>query len=561
MSDQIIAVDLGTRSTKAVCLDKDGEAIRLVSYTIQDRPDFGKVLSRDALSKHLNAVVEALNPKTNQVILVVGAADSIICHAEMPAIGASEMRKMVKLNPKLYFQEDLPNYSFDCLVLHQGNNAKPVGKQIPKAKTLIVGVKNQLLKNLQNAADAASLDVKQVTASQTGAANCFLMSPHASQDMIVALVDIGFGHSTISLLENGEITLTRVVNIGADKFTSGLAEAMNITYSVAEGLKQIMPEKVNAQLKTLIAPLCSELSNSIHFFEQQQDKKVSEVYVSGGSARSSYIIENLQSELHLPCKSWDPTISLKLKFTGAQTVALQQESPQLTVAIGAALTWFKKNLAAIDLLAEEKEEAEIRSRDPMKRGYAVAVGLIALMVAWYVGLLIQANQRVKLAEQEAGQLTGLQQSFSEADAYLKGTARTENTLSALDELSATRFLWAPALNALQYIVVDNFQVTRLQIGQNLVEIAGSPDSTKKSGPRPAEYIQQTVFTIQAQSYAKPSAAESFMKAIEDSPWFQTNLRKDRPVRLKESQAAQTDLSDTNRIIIPFTIECYAERKL
>lgn len=561
MSDQIIAIDLGTRSTKAVCLEKDGETLRLVSYTIQDRPDFGKTLSREALSKHLIAVAEALNPKTKQVILVVGASESIICHAEMPSIGTSEMRKMVKLSPKLYFQEDLPNYSFDCFVLHQGNVSKPEGKQIRKAKTLIVGVKNQLLRNIQNAANAAALDVVQVTASQTGAANCFLSSPDASQKKIVALVDIGFSHSTISLLENGEITLTRVVNIGADKFTSGLAEAMNITYSVAEGLKQIMPEKVNSQLKTLIAPLSHELSNSIHFFEQQQDKKVSDVYVSGGSARSSFIIDILQAELQLPCKSWDPTLPLKLKFTSAQTVALQQESPQLTVAIGAALTWFKKNLPIIDLLAEQKEEAEIRSRDPMKRGYAMAACLGALMIAWYVTYLFQASNSVKLVERQTSELKGLQQSFAEADGILARSARNEHTLSALEKLSSTRFLWAPALNSLQYAVVDNFQITRIQIGQDLIEIKGVPDAMKKGRTPPSEYIEQTIFTIEARSFAKPSAAESFMKAIEDSPWFRKNLRSHSPIRLKESQSAQVDSVDPGKITIPFTVECIAERKL
>ncbi|MEP6663340.1 MAG: pilus assembly protein PilM, partial [Verrucomicrobiota bacterium] len=314
MSEQIIAIDLGMRSTKAVCLEKDGAALRLVSYTIQDRPEFGKALSTDSLSKHLSAIAEALNARTKETVLILGASESLICHSEMPVIDTSDMRKMVKLNPKVYFQEDLPGYSFDCFVLHQDASQKTSAKQVRKARTLIVGVKNSLLKNLQSGADSAGLEMEQVTVSQAAAANCFLMSPEAAEKKNVALVDIGFNHSTISLLVNGEITLSRVVNVGANSFTSGLADAMNITYSVAEGLKQIMPDKVNNQLKTLVTPLSFELANSIHFFEQQQDNKVSEVFVSGGSARSNFIIQFLQAELNLPCRSWDPTSSLKIKF-------------------------------------------------------------------------------------------------------------------------------------------------------------------------------------------------------------------------------------------------------
>lgn len=562
MSDQIIAIDLGSRSTKAVCLDRDGEALRLVSYTIQDRPDFGKVLSRESLSKHLVAVTEALNPKTKQVILVVGTGESLICHAEMPVIGTSEMRKMVKLSPKLYFQEDLPNYSFDCFVLHQEATVKSESKQIRKAKTLIVGIKNQLLKYLQSASNSAGLDVEQVTASQTGAANCFVLSPEGSQNKIVALVDIGFSHSTISLLVNGEITLTRVVNIGADQFTAGLAEAMGITYSVAEGLKQIMPEKVNAQLKTLILPLSNELSNSIHFFEQQQDKKVSDVYVSGGSARSKFIIEILQSDLHLPCKSWDPTSSLKVKFTAAQSVALQQEAPQLTVAIGAAQTWFKPHLASIDLLAEQREAAEMRNRDPMKRGYAIAGLVFSLLLVWYVALVFNENRAGKKVEKQTAELNGLQQKFTNADLKVAEATQIENIIGALNQYTANRFLQAPALNALQYTVVDNFQIVRLQIYHQFLESMSIPaftNSNKVAIPgRPAESLDQTVFTIQAKSVSKPSAAENFMDTLAESSWFKANLRSKDPIRLKESQAPQIEGAKTT---IFFTVECYAERKL
>ncbi|MEO6035397.1 MAG: pilus assembly protein PilM [Verrucomicrobiota bacterium] len=565
MSDQIIAIDLGTRSTKAVCMEKDGDSLRLVSYTIQDRPDFGSALSLDGLSTHLTAVARALNAKSKQAIFVVGAKETVICHAEMPVIETSQMRRMVKLNPRLYFQEDLPNHSFDCFVLHQEGDAKTGSKQVVRGKTLIVGIKNQVLKNLQAAAAASTLDVEQVTASQTGSANCFLMSPEVWQKKVVALVDIGFSHSTISLLVNGEITLTRVVNIGAEKFTSGLAESMNITFSVAEGLKQIMPQKVHSQLTTLVAPLSHELNNSIHFFEQKADKKVSEIYFSGGSARSTFIIEILQAELHLPCKSWDPTSSLTQKLSSAQAIALQQEAPQLTVAIGAALTWFKPTLPAIDLLAEEKEEAELRSRDPMRRGYALAGVMAAVMLIWYSFVFFGSQQAASKIGKLTAQLNALQPKFVGAETDVKKSGTVQITLRSLENLSTNRFLMAPALNALQFAVVDNFEVVHLLVAKEYLETkaiaAVTNQNNRVTRAVPAETIEQTILTIQAKSIAKPSAAEKFMETLTQSPWFKANLRSQDPIRLRETQAAQVDPADPNRISILFTVECYAERKL
>ena len=114
---------------------------------------------------------------------------------------------------------------------------------------------------------------------------------------VIALVDIGFKSSTISILINGELCLSRVVSLGSDKLTTGLAEAMGVSYGEAEGIKVGLPEEVQGAMQGLIMPLGRELRASIDFFEHQQDKSVSQIFVSGGSARSQFIVESLQSEL------------------------------------------------------------------------------------------------------------------------------------------------------------------------------------------------------------------------------------------------------------------------
>ena len=108
--------------------------------------------------------------------------------------------------------------------------------------------------------------------------------------------------------------LNRVVAIGGDHLTSGLSETMGISYAEAEGIKVGMPSEVQSQLETLLLPLGRELRASIDFFEHQQDKVVSQVFISGGSARSDFIVRALQTELTAPCKNWNPTSFLKLSL-------------------------------------------------------------------------------------------------------------------------------------------------------------------------------------------------------------------------------------------------------
>jgi Tfp pilus assembly PilM family ATPase len=155
---------------------------------------------------------------------------------------------------------------------------------------------------------------------------------------VVALVDFGYRNSTISILLNGELLLSRVVGYGAAKFTSGVGESLGITTAEAENLKTNMTPDVESTIQPLLTPLGRELRASIDFFEHQQDKTVSQVYFSGGSSRSEPIVNALQSELLVPCKSWNAAAGLTLALPPQQLGELEQVAPQLAVAIGGAVT-------------------------------------------------------------------------------------------------------------------------------------------------------------------------------------------------------------------------------
>src|SRR6185436_3100610 len=125
--------------------------------------------------------------------------------------------------------------------------------------------------------------------------------------------------------------------IGGDKLTTGLSEALSISYAEAEGIKIGMPEQVQATMLPLLTPLGRELRASIDFFEHQQDRAVGQVFVSGGSARSKFIVEALQAEMMIPCQRWNPLAPLQIGLPEAQAAESEQFAPQLAAAVGAAL--------------------------------------------------------------------------------------------------------------------------------------------------------------------------------------------------------------------------------
>ena len=336
-----MAVDLGTRVTKAVYLQRKGGGFALSNFIMRDAPVYDRSLTADKLSDHLKDIVHDLGAKTRSVSLILGAGESLVRTAEMPLIPTFQMIQMLKVNSKNYLQQDLKDHKFDCHIQMQpdtgGEEDGDGPKGMAKAKVVVGGGKSETVEIVREAARLAGLHVDEITTGLVQPANAFEQAlPEVFEKEVVALVDFGYKNSAITILMLGELCLNRVVGFGAAKLTAGIAETLGITNAEAEGIKIGMPQEVESTIQPLLTPLGRELRASIDFFEHQHDTTVSQVFFSGGSACSDYIIQALQSELMVPCKSWNPADFLALDLPPEQMGTVEQVAPQLTVAVGAA---------------------------------------------------------------------------------------------------------------------------------------------------------------------------------------------------------------------------------
>lgn len=314
----------------------------MTSYALLDAPIYEKSLSAEMLSEHLKAVCQALDTRTKLTTLAIGVNDSTVRHAELPVMPVEDMRQVLKINSKNYLQQDLSGHVFDCFVTPP--KAKPntpapkpaIGA--PKQRVLVGGAKRQLVEDLQGAIRDSGLTAHSIVPSLIGPVNAFeLAMPEVFARENVALIDVGFKNTSICILQEGDLALSRTVAIGGDKLTATLAEAMGISYAEAEGIKIGMASEVQTHLEPIITTLGRELRASIDFFEHQQDTAISQIFISGGTAGSELIRQLLQAELMAACNIWNPTAAVQPALPPQQTAEIDAVASQLTVAIGAAV--------------------------------------------------------------------------------------------------------------------------------------------------------------------------------------------------------------------------------
>jgi len=291
--------------------------------------------------EHLKALSQGFRAKTRDVVLALGVADGLVRLLEIPRMPMDDFRLVLKHNSRAFLQQDLTGYTFDYLELAAAAAPKGPGAGAPgapKQRIVLAGAKQQLVTDLANGARAAGLALDSLVPGIIGPVNAFeLAHPEIFQEGVVVLVDIGFRHSSICLLQKGELVLNRVVALGGDQLTVALSESMSIGYAEAEGLKIGMAREVQFALESVLVPLGQELRASLDFFEHQQDQQVTEVYLTGGSAYSEVLVQILQNVLSVECKKWDPTRGLQKELPAEQAAAIEEVSPQLAVAVGAAL--------------------------------------------------------------------------------------------------------------------------------------------------------------------------------------------------------------------------------
>src|ERR1700722_11499859 len=121
---QILAVDLGSRTTKAVLIERRGELMALTRYALLDAPIFDKKISAELLAGHLREIVQKIDAHPKLVSLAVGLDDAMVKQIELPQIPVDDMRLVLKNNSKAYLQQDLPGHAFDCHIFPPKFSAK-----------------------------------------------------------------------------------------------------------------------------------------------------------------------------------------------------------------------------------------------------------------------------------------------------------------------------------------------------------------------------------------------------------------------------------------------------
>ncbi|HKQ38551.1 MAG TPA: hypothetical protein VJ063_10770, partial [Verrucomicrobiae bacterium] len=316
------------------------------------------------------------------------------------------------------------------------------------------------------------------------------------------------------------------------------------------------------RLKLVFSRLVQDFKSAMDFFESEYEQKVAAGFMFGELVVSKLALETLQ-DLDVPCAQFDTQKLCTLEASPEETTWFSQEMPQLVAAIGSAAGWLRNDRVPLNLIAEELEERARRRRDPVRHLAIAASFIIAALLFWAIQLRVRIwgiERQLREDSAERVEWERLRREISLAKGRL---AEANQTFVALQTHYTNRFVFASALNALQFAAMDQIQLTKLTVQHSVVNVESRKaivEKNKTTPRKPGYSTEKVSLLVQAKNFGGPEEREKFIEKIASVPYFKQYLRKDEPIILRNHLARQVDPLDPGKTFNLFTIECmYPDR--
>jgi type IV pilus assembly protein PilM len=333
----LIGLDIGTNCVKAVELTQNGRELVLSAYGQNDVASEGQ---------KADAVVDLLqgrNFHTRRVVTAVSGKSVIVRYLTMVRMSDDDLQNAIRFEADKYIPFDVDEVVLDAQRLPDGPGSR-TGLQENEMRVLLVAVKRSLVDDHVQLLQSIGLQPEIIDVDAFALGNAWEMRRSLAagvddDDRVVALLDVGANKTNINVLRGGASQFTREIYLGGDDLTSAVAKRLGCEPQQAEQLKREPGDHAEA-VRDAVLPSIDDLGNEIHlsfdYFENQCDRAVDEVLLSGGASKLRLLEETFEKIFEKRVRHWDPTENLRIDSGSVDVDLLKQNASQLAIAAGLA---------------------------------------------------------------------------------------------------------------------------------------------------------------------------------------------------------------------------------
>lgn len=339
-----VGLDIGTSAVKIAQVKQTSKGPQLQAFdTILLPPDTvrdGVILHAPQLSSRIQEVFALNKIRHKQVAVSLSGHSVIIKKISLPEMSVAELEDSIQWEAEQYIPFDIKDVNVDFQIInpHAGQGQMDV---------LLVAAKKAVIEELAEVVRAAKLEPVIVDVDAFAIYNAFEANFLVPQNETVALVNVGASTININVVAGGMSAFTRDITVGGNLLTEEISKQFAVPWEEAEHMKTTSETTLSMsgvlrevqRIATRVSEgLISEIQRSLDFFAATaMNADISAIYLSGGAALQTGLIEGIERRLGTQVRALNPFNKCIIDPKKFDIALLQRMAPIASVAMGLAM--------------------------------------------------------------------------------------------------------------------------------------------------------------------------------------------------------------------------------
>jgi type IV pilus assembly protein PilM len=333
-----VGLDIGSGLIKVAVVDHSGPEPELVhaSHTplLPDAIVEGEVMDPQIVVETLRALFDTTQIKPRRLVSSVGGRDVMVKKIAMDRMKEADAREVIRWEAEQHVPYDMESVQLDFHILDPLDD----GLQM---NVLLVAAKRELVEGRVGLLRDAGLSPAVVDVDACALLNAFEFNYPEALSGVAALVNVGHEVSTVNVLQDGTLILTRDIPFGSRRLREELRRLHGLSAEEAEAVLQGRSQRT-AEFKDLLTQGSEELAMGVEravAFLAVADAGggLQRVYVSGGGARIPGLVDVVAARLRARTEVATPLQRLRARPGAASGMPVDELAPMLMLSVGLAL--------------------------------------------------------------------------------------------------------------------------------------------------------------------------------------------------------------------------------
>lgn len=345
-SRDLVGLDIGDSAVKLAELKDLGRGRGYHLTTLAAEPLSGEAIVDGAIMDS-GLVIETIQRlfrnskvRSKQVATSLSGHSVIIKRVSLPVMNAQELAESIQWEAEQYIPFDIEDVAMDYQIL-EGASLSGDGNM----DVLLVAVKKDKITDYTSVITQAGLQPVAVEVDAFSLQNVFEANYEPEPQQVTALVDIGAAVTTIVVLQGGNPSFWRDINIGGNQYTDAVQKELNLSAEDSERIKKgeevagASPDSVIPILAAVTEDVCSEIQKTIDFYKatNASDEPLDKIYLTGGTSQLVNLKEALAERFRTSVEYLNPFRKIQAGGRSLSSDELHRLAPGTAVAVGLAL--------------------------------------------------------------------------------------------------------------------------------------------------------------------------------------------------------------------------------